>query len=163
MWAASRTGLLLDTASQHPFGGWLGGHHRRWQYTSPRFDIITPAIGDGRPTWPQGDTARLSRTNRSTGFRLASGDLGTNAMHPMRKRTTNINKHNQSIFETRGRAKRPSPTQRFSIRHACNIHETIAILCGRTQRHHNRFLHSRQWATLQQVHQLVADRLLTSC
>ncbi len=29
--AASRTGQLLDTASQHTFGGWQGGHHPRWQ------------------------------------------------------------------------------------------------------------------------------------
>ena len=48
--AASRTGQLLDTASQHTFGGWQGGHRPRWQYTSPRLEIITPAIGDGRPT-----------------------------------------------------------------------------------------------------------------
>ena len=48
--AASRTGQLSDTASQHTFGGWQGGHRPRWPYTSPRFEIITPAIGDGRPT-----------------------------------------------------------------------------------------------------------------
>ena len=48
--AASRTGQLLDTASQHTFGGWQGGHHPRWQYTHLRLEIITPAIGDGRPT-----------------------------------------------------------------------------------------------------------------
>ena len=29
--AASRTGQLSDTASKHTFGGWQGGHHRRWQ------------------------------------------------------------------------------------------------------------------------------------
>ena len=48
--AASRTGQLSDTASQHTFGGWQGGHRPRWQYTDPRLEIITPAIGDGRPT-----------------------------------------------------------------------------------------------------------------
>ena len=48
--AASRTGQLSDTASQHTFGGWQGGHHPRWQYTHLRLEIITPAIGDGRPT-----------------------------------------------------------------------------------------------------------------
>ena len=48
--AASRTGQLSDTASQHTFGGWQVGHHPRWQYTSPHLEIITLAIGDGRPT-----------------------------------------------------------------------------------------------------------------
>ena len=48
--AASRTGQLLDTASQHTFGGWQVGHHPRWQYTSPHLEIMTLAIGDGRPT-----------------------------------------------------------------------------------------------------------------
>ena len=49
-WAASRTGQLSDTASQHTFGGWEGGHHPRWQYTSPPPEHVSPAIGDGRPT-----------------------------------------------------------------------------------------------------------------
>jgi hypothetical protein len=48
--AASRTGQLSDTASQHTFGGWQGGHRPRWQHTYPRFEFITLAIGDGRPT-----------------------------------------------------------------------------------------------------------------
>ena len=85
-WAASRTGQLSDTASQHPFGGWQGGHHPRWQYPPPQSEMITPTIGDGRPTWPPGVTAKPSRTERSTGFRVTSGDLGTHAMHPPRKR-----------------------------------------------------------------------------
>jgi len=89
MWsgrAASRTGQLSDTASQHPFGGWQGGHHPRWQYPPPQSEMITPTIGDGRPTWPPDVTAKPSRTERSTGFRVTSGDLGTHAMHPPRKR-----------------------------------------------------------------------------
>jgi hypothetical protein len=49
-WAASRIGQLLDTASQYTFGGWQGGHHPRWQYPWPRFEIVTHAIEDGRPT-----------------------------------------------------------------------------------------------------------------
>ena len=114
-WAASRTGQLLDTASQHTFGGWQGGHHRRWQYTSPPPEHVSPTIGDGRPTWPQGDTAKLSRTNRSTEFRVTSGDLGTHAMHLPRKRITDINKHRPSIFETRASAQRPGPTRRLSF------------------------------------------------
>ena len=85
-WAASRTGQLSDTACQHPFGGWQGGHHPRWQYPPPQSEMITPTIGDGRPTWPPNDTAKPSRTERSTGFRVTSGDLGTHAMHPPRKR-----------------------------------------------------------------------------
>jgi len=48
--AASRIGQLSATASQHPFGGWQGGHHPRWQHIYPRFEFITLAIGDGRPT-----------------------------------------------------------------------------------------------------------------
>ena len=48
--AASRTNQLPDSASQHTFGGWQGGHHPRWQYTYPRLEFITLAIGDGRPT-----------------------------------------------------------------------------------------------------------------
>jgi hypothetical protein len=38
-WAASRTGQLSDTASQHPFGGWQGGHHRRWSKPTYRHEI----------------------------------------------------------------------------------------------------------------------------
>ena len=85
-WAASRTGQRSDTASQHPFGGWQGGHHPRWQYPPPQSEMITPTIGDGRPTWPPDVTVKPSRTERSTGFRVTSGDLGTHAMHPPRKR-----------------------------------------------------------------------------
>ena len=48
--AASRTGQLLDTASQHTFGGWQGGHHPRWQFPPPQSEMITPTIRDGRPT-----------------------------------------------------------------------------------------------------------------
>ena len=84
--AASRTGQLSDTASQHPFGGWQGGCHPRWQYPRPQSEMITPTIGDGRPTWPPDVTAKPSQTERSTGFRVTSGDLGTHAMHPPRKR-----------------------------------------------------------------------------
>ena len=84
--AASRTGQLSDTAGQHPFGGWQGGHHPRCQYPPPQSEMITPAIWDGRPTWPPDVTAKPSRTERSTGFRVTSGDLGTHAMHPPRKR-----------------------------------------------------------------------------
>jgi hypothetical protein len=122
-WAASRTGQLSDTASQHPFGGWQGGHHPRWQYPPPQSEMITPAIWDGRPTWPPDVTAKPSRTDRSTGFRVPSGDLGTHAMHPPRKRESNIADRRPLIFETRGRAQRPSPTRRFCIRQAgssCN-------------------------------------------
>jgi hypothetical protein len=85
-WAVSRTGQLSDTASQHPFGGWQGGHHPRWQYPPPQPEMITPAIWDGRPTWPPDVTAKPSRTDRSTGFRVTSGEIGTHAMHPPRKR-----------------------------------------------------------------------------
>ena len=99
-WAASRTGQLSDTASQHPFGGWQGGHHPRWQYPPPQSEMITPTIGDGRPTWPPDVTAKPSRTERSTGFRVTSGDLGTHAMHPPRKRESNNADRKQSIFET---------------------------------------------------------------
>ena len=128
-WAASRTGQLSDTASQHPFCGWQGGHHPRWQYPPPQSEMITPTIGDGRPTWPPNDTAKPSRTERSTGFRVTSGDLGTHAMHPPRKRESigtnathppgkriiHINKC-QDRIDTRGRIRRTAPTQRFVIR-----------------------------------------------
>ena len=137
-WAASRTGQLSDTASQHPFGGWQGGHHPRWQYPPPQSEIITPTIGDGRPTWPPNDTAKPSRTDRSMGFRVTSGDLGTHAMHPSGKRESigtntmhppgkhesigtntmhppgkciiHINKC-QNRIETRGRTRRSAPTR----------------------------------------------------
>ena len=112
-WAASRTGQLSDTASQHPFGGWQGGHHPRWQYPPPQSEMITPAIGDGRPTWPPDVTAKPSRTEGSTGFRVTSGDLGTHAMHPPRKRESNNADRKQSIFETCGRTRRSAPTRRF--------------------------------------------------
>ena len=88
-WAASRTGQLSDTASQHPFGGWQGGYRPRWQYPPPQSEMITPAIGDGRPTWPPNDTAKPSRTERSTGFRVTSGEIGACAMHPPCKRESN--------------------------------------------------------------------------
>ena len=112
-WAASRTGQLSDTASQHPFGGWQGGHHPRWQYPPPQSEMITPTIGDGRPTWPPDVTAKPSRTERSTGFRVTSGDLGTHAMHPPRKRESNNADRKQSIFETCGRTRRSAPTLRI--------------------------------------------------
>ena len=111
-WAASRTGQLSDTASQHPFGGWQGGHHPRWQYPPPQSEMITPAIGDGRPTWPPDVTAKPSRTERSTGFRVTSGDLGTHAMHPPRKCSNNINVQPIGI-DTRGRTRRSAPTRRI--------------------------------------------------
>jgi len=38
-WAASRTSQLSDTASQHPFGGCQGGHHRRWSKPTYRYEI----------------------------------------------------------------------------------------------------------------------------
>ena len=134
--AASRTGQLSNTASQHPFGGWQGGHHPRWQYPPPQSEMITPAIGDGRPTWPPDVTAKPSQTERSTGFRVTSGDLGTHAMHPPRKRESigthamhppgkriiHINKC-QGRIDPHGRAWQPSPTRRCCIRHAgssCN-------------------------------------------
>ena len=111
-WAASRTGQRSDTASQHPFGGWQGGHHPRWQYPPPQPEMITPAIGDGRPAWPPGVTAKPSRTERSTGFRVTSGDLGTHAMHPPGKRNIHINKC-QDRIDTRGRTRRSAPTRRI--------------------------------------------------
>ena len=125
-WAASRTGQRSDTASQHPFGGWQGGHHPRWQYPPPQSEMITPAIWDGRPTWPPDVTAKPSRTERSTGFRVTSGDLGTHAMHPPRKRESigthamhpsgkriiHINKC-QDRIDTRGRTRRSAPTRRI--------------------------------------------------
>ena len=66
--AASRTGQLSDTASQHTFGGWQGGHRPRWQYTSPHFEIISAAIGDGRPTGPYHVTNQHSRTKHIPEF-----------------------------------------------------------------------------------------------
>ena len=83
---ASRTGQLSDTASKHTFGGWQGGHHPRCKYSSPHLEIMTLAIGDGRPTEPENDTAKPSRTNWASEFRVTSGDLGTSARHPPHKR-----------------------------------------------------------------------------
>jgi hypothetical protein len=72
-------------------------------------------IGDGRPTWPPDGTAKPSRTEGSTRFCVPSGDLGTHAMHPPRKRRTCLwPSEKQLIIETRGRTRRPSPTRRLN-------------------------------------------------
>ena len=135
-WAASRTGQRSDTASQHPFGGWQGGHHPRWQYPPPQSEMITPAIGDGRPTWPPDVTAKPSRTEGSTGFRVTSGDLGTHAIHPPRKRSFDINKWQNRIESTGGRGSpplrgdfviRPSTIKRLNRTTRC-IHPASALL-----------------------------------
>jgi hypothetical protein len=59
-WAASRTGQLSDTASQHTFGGWQGGHpkgQRDFAYhpaTSARTRCIHRASGERVCGHPKG-------------------------------------------------------------------------------------------------------------
>ena len=111
--AASRIGQLLDTASQHRFGGWQGGHHRRWQ--------IYVTASRHHYTRHRGWSTHLARER----YRQAQPNpLGIrssrNIRRPRHKRDAStaqarINNSGAKalIFETRGRAQRPSPTQRI--------------------------------------------------
>jgi hypothetical protein len=146
--AASRTGQLSATASQHTFGGWQGGHHRRWQtyvatfrhyYTCHRGWSTHLAVERYRKAQPnqlgirilryirrprhecENSTAQAQQQHQWLGYRhrytradtavhpytdncsmvrdcifesgffVTSGDLGTSARHPLRKRSNNIN------------------------------------------------------------------------
>jgi hypothetical protein len=143
-WAASRTSQLSDTASQHPFGGWQGGHHPRWQYSRRRSKTITPSIGDGRPTWPPDGTSKPSRTKWPSEIRTTSGDLGTHAMHPPRQRRTCLwPSEKQLTIVTRGRTRRSAPTRRFCIRQAGSICYSVAM-SGRIRQAENVFVAIRK-------------------
>ena len=113
-WAASRTGQLSDTASQLTFGVCQGGHRPRWTRTVPQTISIEATIGDGRPTWKHRATNKPSRTERATGFRVPSGDLGTHAMHLPTRAVTRFlrDRHHHNIQPVRfpvraGTAARP--------------------------------------------------------
>jgi hypothetical protein len=58
------------------------------------------------------------------GIFVTSGDLGTHAIHPPRKRESNNADRKQSIFETRGRTRRSAPTRRFVRQCATTRFET---------------------------------------
>jgi len=126
-WAASRTFQPTGECKQVDIRRLAGRVPSTMVITSkslPNDPVVT--IGDGRPTWPPDVTAKPSRTDRSMGFRVTSGDLGTHAMHPPRKRESigtnathppgkriiHINKC-QDRIDTRGRIRRSAPTQRI--------------------------------------------------
>ena len=81
----------------------------------PNNPVMT--IADGRPTWPHHATNQQSRNKHQNGIFITSGEIGTNAMHPPGKRqpvtvSQTSSKSNSYVF-LRGRAQRPSPTQRI--------------------------------------------------
>ena len=112
--AASRTGQLSDTASQHTFGGWQGGHHRRWQiYVSTSRNHYTRHRGWSThlarerycKAQPNQLAIRISRYIRRPRRECeASTAQASLEWH----RPTS---HQQNV--THGRAQRPSPTQRI--------------------------------------------------
>jgi hypothetical protein len=127
-----------------------------------------------------GSAGRRKRVHTAVLEVVNTGDFGAHAMHLPRKRYQDLPSHQQNV--THGRAQRPSPTQRFWNRHPPRKRRTdirkhkpsILVTCGRTQRPAPTrsfgtgtttciqwFLHSRQRTTLQQMHELVTDRLLT--